>query len=102
MTYNIDAARLWNLDGTSSTPERVCIDPNDRKGLRKKEVFHNLKLPINTSRTTLMAVVSECGDAGPTLFIFKGKQTTYRNIIVSRNIVLETYASYCSVRRLYL
>lgn len=39
-----------------------------------------------------MSVVNTSGDAGSPLF--KGKHIPYRNSIVNRNILIETYASY--------
>lgn len=48
----------------------------------------------NTSRTTVLSVVSADSEAVPPMFVFEGKGLPYQNILVDGKIVQQTYSSY--------
>eukprot|EP00171_Calliarthron_tuberculosum_P002656 IDg2656t1 len=80
---DLDASRIWNLDETGGTPgkdiSRACASRRylRRDGIREAKVAHF----ANVSRSTMMPVVSAAGEAGPALFVFKGSDLPYRNVV---------------------
>ena len=47
---------------------------------------------INTTRVAMLPAVSAIGDAAPPLFVFKGRQLPYRQVIGNGRSSVETYA----------
>ncbi len=94
--HGLDAARIWNLDETGGTPGKdvsgVCTSRRflRRGGIGDAKVAHF----ANVKRSTMMPVVSAAGDAGPVLFVFKGKSLPYRRVARGGVIVTETFADY--------
>ena len=72
--YNIDTARIWNLDETGGTPGRDVVSNTSVKVVTRRNSDSDVQVPefIRTSRATVMAVINGAGDSAPPLFVFKG------------------------------
>lgn len=93
--FNLDGARIWNLDETGGTPGKDVVGNKKAKRVTRKQGDRDLKRPEmhRANRVTLMPVVSADGDTGPPLFVFKGVQLPYRKVLSDGNEVTQTYHS---------
>ena len=68
--------------------ERKFLACVTRTGARDAKIGHF----INATRVAMLPAVSAIGDTAPQLFVFKGRQLSYRQVIVNGRSSVETNA----------
>lgn len=93
---NLDASRVWNLDETGGTPGKDISGASAPRRFLRRDGTRDVKVGdfMNVNRVTMMPVVSAAGDCGPTLFVFKGTNVPYRNVLRNGVVVTETYSTF--------
>eukprot|EP00171_Calliarthron_tuberculosum_P001354 IDg1354t1 len=94
--HDLDAARIWNLDETGGTPGKDVSGAGASRRFLRRDGIVDAKIAhfANVSRSTMMPIINAAGEAGPVLFVFKGKALPYRNVLRGGSIRSETLASY--------
>ena len=93
--FNLDPARIWNLDETGSSPGRVDVGVNAAvRRYTRRNGTTDLRFPdfVSESRITMLAAVSADGDAAAPMFVFHGSTIPYQKILVDGKVVHDTYS----------
>jgi len=98
--HNFDEQRIWNLDETGSSPEKEQFGRGRRRRYVGRGTSADMRVAefLNANRVTILPCISASGDMAPPMFVFKGKQLPFRNVVRAGEVVSETYHDHLPAR----
>jgi len=93
MEYGFDSSRVWNLDETGCSPGKDTNGANRKKRFLRRTGTTDFKADefVRSNRMTIMPCISASGDMAPLLFVFKGKNLPYREVLEHGHKQVQTY-----------
>ena len=89
---DMDASRIFNLDEVGISPNKDASRRLACKRIMPRRGNQDFVAPLfkYEDRVTMMPVISAASEAGPPLFVIKGKQMSYRNMLRNGKTYIES------------
>lgn len=93
--YNIDSARLWNLNETGNIPGSDIRSNSRKKRYSRRSEGGDLRTPkfVRCERSTMMSVISASVEAEPRI-LYTGASLPYRNVVVEGRVATQTFTNF--------